>query len=48
VLHLHEGAAGLDLGMRDDLRDVVDGAEGDALGQEDGLPLLVGQVRKTS
>ncbi len=42
VLHLHEGAAGRDLRMRDDLRDVVDGAEGDALGQEDRLPLLVG------
>src|SRR6185503_13934415 len=42
VLRLHEGPTGLHLGMLDDLRDVVDGAEGDALGQEDRLPLLVG------
>src|SRR4030095_4180093 len=42
MIHLHEGAARLHLGMLDNLRAAVDGPERDALGEEYRLPFLVG------
>src|SRR5262249_50602533 len=42
VGHVHERAARLHLWVVDNLRDAVDGPEGDALVEEDRLPLLVG------
>src|SRR5262250_213703 len=41
MAHLHEGPARLHLRVIHDLGDSVDGAEGDALVEEDRLPLLV-------
>src|SRR5215510_8464876 len=46
VAHLHEGAARLDLWVVDDFRDAVDSSEGNALVEEDLLPLLVGPGEK--
>src|SRR5438034_1574574 len=42
MIHFHEGAARLHLGMLDNLRDAVDGPEGDALGEEYRLPFFIG------
>src|SRR6266542_19816 len=42
VIHLHERSARLHLRMLHDLGNAVDRAEGDALGEEYRLPLLVG------
>src|SRR5262249_26132712 len=41
MVHLDEGAARLHLGMLDDLRDAVDGADGNPARQQQQLPLLV-------
>src|SRR5215475_13323180 len=46
VAHLHEGAPCLHLRVVNDFRDVVDGSEGNALVEEDRLPLLVGPGEK--
>src|SRR5215468_9861464 len=46
MAHLHESAARLHLWVIHDLRDAVDGAEGNAFVDEDRLPLLVGMGEK--